>query len=60
MDAVDFNFDGNLDIAFLDGAGQKVYVVPGNGAGGFAAPVSYTALPQGEKMLIADFNCQLR
>ncbi|MEP7342652.1 MAG: FG-GAP-like repeat-containing protein [Acidobacteriota bacterium] len=56
MDAADFNNDGRLDIAFLDGAGRKVYVLLGNGAGGFGAPVAYEASPVGEKMLIADFN----
>lgn len=56
MDAADFNNDGRLDVAFQDGAGRKVYVLLGNGSGGFSAPVGYEASPVGEKMLIADFN----
>jgi hypothetical protein len=56
LNAADFNNDRNPDLAILDGGAQALYVLLGNGRGGFAAPVSYKASPQGDTMLIADFN----
>lgn len=56
LNAADVNRDGNLDLALLDGGAQKLYILTGNGAGGFANPVSYKASPQGDTMMLADFN----
>ena len=56
LDAADFNKDGNLDLAVLDGGARSLYILLGNGSGEFATPVSSQASPQGDMMLIADFN----
>src|SRR5262249_29882703 len=56
MNAADFNRDGKLDLVLLDGFAQKIHVFVGDGAGGFSAPSTYRARPQGSKLLIADFN----
>ena len=52
----DFNEDGNQDVAI--GTFQKLTVLPGNGAGGFGAPITTTYVPfqRFQKLAVADVN----
>src|SRR5437773_1693577 len=50
----DFNRDGKQDLAAVDAGGVSVLL--GNGAGGFAAPVTYAAGNSSIFVAVADFN----
>lgn len=50
----DFNADGNADIAFI--GEDKLIVLSGDGAGGFARSASYTAGTMPGSLTTADFN----
>ena len=52
----DFNGDGNLDVAATNLLSREIVFMAGNGAGGLAAPVSYTVGSQPTSIIAADFN----
>ena len=52
--SADFNDDGVMDLAVLDGQGVSIYL--GNGKGGFLPPVTYDAGPDPNGLTIADVN----
>ncbi|MFI5454073.1 MAG: FG-GAP-like repeat-containing protein [Isosphaerales bacterium] len=52
--SADFNHDGSLDLAVLDGQGVSIYL--GDGKGGFLPPVTYDAGPDPTGLTIADVN----
>ena len=57
--AGDFNSDGRTDLIVMAPAGSGnggIIILPGNGAGGFAAPLSNPAWPSGTTMTKGDFN----
>lgn len=52
--SADFNTDGNMDLAAVISSGT-ISVFFGNGTGGFAAPVNYSA-PFSERIIAKDLN----
>ncbi|HEX6625388.1 MAG TPA: FG-GAP-like repeat-containing protein, partial [Pyrinomonadaceae bacterium] len=54
--AGDFNGDGKTDLAAAHEVTSLIAVLIGDGAGGFAAPKSYTAGTGGRSLVAADFN----
>lgn len=54
----DFNSDGMLDLAVTnnDPAASVLYILTGNGAGAFAAPVPYPLSARSDSVVTADFN----
>lgn len=54
----DLNKDGNLDVVIVHrGTPDDLYIFPGNGAGGFAAPLIFTGIANtGWDVAVADFN----
>ncbi|MFN7932472.1 MAG: FG-GAP-like repeat-containing protein [Bryobacteraceae bacterium] len=56
--AADFDGDGNVDLAGVMGNG--VFVVRGNGTGGFEEPVFYRAPPTPYRIAVGDMNLDSR
>lgn len=56
----DFNGDGKLDLAVVNGQGNNftsaLLILLGNGDGTFEAPVSYPLKTNGSSVAVADFN----
>jgi hypothetical protein len=52
----DFNGDGHADLAVANIASATVSVLIGNGRGGFAAPVNFSAGDYPASVVVADFN----
>src|SRR2546430_1444336 len=56
----DFNGDGRLDLAVVDGQGNAwtsaLLILIGNGDGSFKTPVSYALKTNGTSVAAADFN----
>ncbi len=53
----DFNHDGNVDLAVVTQSNPGLYILLGNGSGGFSAPVSYaTGGTTPMSAVVADFN----
>jgi len=54
--AYDFNGDGNLDLAVLNGLSSDVSILLGNSDGTFAPAVNYPAVAGGQSIVAGDFN----
>jgi hypothetical protein len=52
----DFDGDGNADLAGVEGSRNAVFVIRGDGAGGFFDPVFYPAPPTPFRIAAADLN----
>ncbi len=50
----DFDNSGNLDLIYLNLSGQVI--VPGNGQGGFGAPITINGAYEGSAFAVADLN----
>ena len=56
--SADFNHDGKADLAVAGRAPGKVFILIGNGSGGFGDPVNYgaTTAPNQTAIAVGDFN----
>lgn len=54
--AADFNHDGIMDMAAVDGPNNEIIVMLGNGDGTFDSPVPYPAQSNPSGLIAADFN----
>jgi hypothetical protein len=52
----DFNGDGHMDFASVDGQSNEIQVFLGDGAGGFHAPITYTTPAVALALAVGDFN----
>jgi FG-GAP-like repeat/FG-GAP repeat len=55
-DVADVDRDGKLDLVVADTSHAKVWILRGNGAGGFAAAKSFASVFETDYMRIGDFN----
>ena len=56
MVQADFDLDGYQDVAFAESMGGRVSIVPGDGKGGFKAPVYIQVVTQAYGLTAGDFD----
>jgi hypothetical protein len=52
----DWTRDGVLDVVYSDSVNRRIGVLPGNGTGGFGAPLGWAVTMQPRGVLVDDFN----